>query len=278
MNKKPQKFFYVVGGSTQNSLSPVIFNYWFKKNKLNCLYKTKTIKKKNFKNEFIKLMKLKKFGGANITTPFKQRVLKTINGQTAHAKKISAINCVYQKGNKKIGTNTDWEGFIKSFKYQNKRTKSAGKIAAIIGFGGAARGLVYALEKMDYKKIIIFVRNEKKLNIFLKQKNKIKGYNIFLINNYSKKFDLLINASTTSETKDLKIDLKKLNKRCIVSDINYRPHKTDLIKSALKQKLKVNYGIYMLVFQAVPAFKHWFGFAPKITTGLLTKIKKEMKN
>ena len=147
-----------------------------------------------------------------------------------------------------------------------------------MGFGGAARGLVYAVEKMNYKEIMIFVRNKKKINVFLKQKKKIKGYNISLINKYAKNFDLLINASTTSEVKNLKINLTKLNKKSIVSDINYRPHKTNLIKLALKLKLRVNYGIYMLVFQALPAFKHWFGFSPKITSGLLAKIKKEMKH
>ena len=169
MKKPPQKKYYVVGSSVKNSLSPTIFNYWFKKNKMNCFYQAKNIKKKKFGDEFTKLIKSKNFAGANITTPFKQRVSKIIDGETYHSKKISAINCIYKRGSKIIGTNTDWMGYIGSFKYQNKKTRCSGQTVAIIGFGGAARGLVYAVEKMHYKEIMIFVRNKKKLNVFLKQ-------------------------------------------------------------------------------------------------------------
>ena len=47
-----------------------------------------------------------------------------------------------------------------------------------------------------------------------------------------------------------------------------------LILEAQKYNLGVNYGIYMLIFQAAPSFKHWFGFVPKVDKGLIEKCKK----
>ena len=92
-------------------------------------------------------------------------------------------------------------------------------------------------------------------------------------NKNARKIDLLINSTTTSVLSDLKINVGLLKKNCVVSDINYVPHETDLIKKAKSKKLKTAYGIYMLLFQAVPAFNHWFGFSPKVNKELVEMCK-----
>tara|TARA_B100000965_G_scaffold338478_1_gene305690 strand:+ start:227 stop:1042 length:816 start_codon:yes stop_codon:yes gene_type:complete len=270
-----KKNFYVVGNPVERSLSPVIFKYWFKKYKLKHTYRKIKIRKKTFENDFIKLSMSPNFAGANITIPFKERALKTIKHKSKHAKEIKAVNCIYKKRNKLYGTNTDWYGFKKALRYQNKNLKYKNCNIGILGYGGAAKALVYCFKKTKYKKITIFVRKnpnnyktEKDKKIYFE---KIKGFN-----KKSKDINLLINTTATSSPKKLNISFSKLNKKCVVFDINYKKNNTSFIKEALKLNFRVNYGIYMLIFQAVPTFRHWFGFVPKVDKGLIdrcTKIK-----
>lgn len=269
------KKFFVVGNPIKNSLSPLIFNYWFRFYKMKHRYEKKLMQQKNFKKDFLKTINSKQCFGINITTPFKNNLSSIVDFETKQAKIIGAINCVYKKNKKIIGANTDWEGYIKSLKYQNKNPNK--NIAAIIGFGGATKAIVYALRQMKFKKIKVFIRNKQKLTQLKKENKNISFYNINSINRSAKEFDLLVNSTTTSVVSKLKIDLSVLNKKCVVSDINYIPHNTDLTKKAKQQNLKVSFGIYMLLFQAAPSFYRWFGFMPTINKDLVEKCIRRKK-
>ena len=148
------KKLYVIGNPIQHSLSPKIFDYWFKKYKINCSYEKIKTNQKSFENKIFNIINQKNCLGTNITSPFKKTALKILDVQDKHTKKIGAVNCIYKKNNKIIGTNTDWQGFIGALKYvkQIKKTSIKKQSAAVMGFGGATRGVVYALKILGYKK------------------------------------------------------------------------------------------------------------------------------
>lgn len=268
---------FIIGDPVKNSLSPTIFQHWSKKYKIKYNYRKKRVSDKNVNIFFKKTIKEKNCLGANITIPHKKRAFDFVDKKTKHAKEISAINCVYKNKKKLIGTNTDWIGFLKSYKHQNKNFSDKKRLAAVIGFGGASRAILYALKKIGYKRIRVFVRDLKKTSI---TGSKIKGISfdkIQNINKHSKKYDMVINTAPANTAAKIKLNVTKLNKNCIVSDINYNPHNTKLIREAKKNKLKVNYGIYMLIFQAAPAFRIWFGFSPKVDEALIRKCLKKRR-
>ena len=95
------KKFYVLGNPIKHSLSPTIFNYWFKKYGLNCKYEKKLVKKNNFNKIFNKTISNKNCYGLNITLPFKQDTMELVDKVDNHARKIGAVNCVYKKKNKR---------------------------------------------------------------------------------------------------------------------------------------------------------------------------------
>ena len=70
---------YVVGTNVEKSLSPLIFNYWFKKYKINASYDFKAIKEKDFNEEIKKVLKEKNLCGLNIPIPFKEKILKKMH-------------------------------------------------------------------------------------------------------------------------------------------------------------------------------------------------------
>ena len=74
------KEFFVIGNQTSKSLSPLIFNHWFKKYKIDAKYKFVEVKKGSFDKVLNKKIKNKKVYGFNVTVPYKKKINKLIGG------------------------------------------------------------------------------------------------------------------------------------------------------------------------------------------------------
>ena len=260
------KNFFVIGDQASGSLSPLIFNYWFKKYNIQAKYSFLEVTKKNFDSEIIKNLSNKKTQGLNITIPFKKDIIKYLDNKNIHAQKIGAVNCV-TVGNKIKGINTDWIGYLNSIK-QEKINKN--KNILILGFGGASQAIYYGFFFKGYKNVSVFNRSKKAINISGTNKY-TKDYS--LINPYLIKSDLIINTTPINPLNKKQTNLIK--KTTIISDIVYKPKETPFLKE-FKLNKKI-YGISMLVEQALPCFKQWFGFVPAVDEYLIKKIYKKIK-
>jgi len=260
------KNFYVIGDQASRSLSPLIFNHWFKKYNIQAKYSFLEVTKKNFDSEIIKKLSNKKTQGLNITIPFKKDIIKYLDNKNIHAQKIGAVNCV-TVGNKIKGINTDWIGYLNSIK-QEKINKN--KNILILGFGGASQAIYYGFFFKGYKNVSVFNRSKKAINIGGTNKY-TKDYS--LINSYLIKSDLIINTTPINPLNKKQTNLIK--KTTIISDIVYKPKETPFLKE-FKFNKKI-YGISMLVEQALPCFNQWFGFVPVVDKSLIKKLYKKIK-
>ena len=260
------KKFFVIGEQASKSLSPLIFNHWFKKYNIQARYSFLEVTKKKFDSEIVKKLSDKNTKGLNITIPFKKNIIKYLDNNNVHAQKIGAVNCV--SVNKKIkGTNTDWLGYLNSIKHE-KINKN--KNILILGFGGASQAIYYGFFLKGYKNVSVFNRSKKIINMGGPIKY-TKNYS--LINAYLIKSDLIINTTPTNPLNKKQSSLIK--KSTIISDIVYQPKETPFLKE-FKFNKKI-YGISMLIEQALPCFKQWFGFVPIIDEVLIKKINKKIK-
>ena len=94
------KKIFVIGDKASKSLSPIVFNHWFKKYKIKAKYGYKEIKKKDFNNKIKTTLKQKDIIGLNITIPFKKNLISLLDKSDKHVKNIGAVNCVTIKNNK----------------------------------------------------------------------------------------------------------------------------------------------------------------------------------
>ncbi len=101
---------YVIGTNVSKSLSPTIFNYWFKKYKIQSEYKFIEIGEENFNKKISIVLQEEGLCGLNITIPFKEKITKHLNIIDKHAQQIGAVNCVTITKDGLEGTNTDWIG------------------------------------------------------------------------------------------------------------------------------------------------------------------------
>jgi len=258
---------YVLGNYTHLSLSPIIFNYWFKKYNVDGEYSFIEIKEKNFEKEIKQILKKTDLCGLNITMPFKEKIIPFLSETDAHSKLIGAVNCVTKKTNKIKGSNTDWAGFRNSvlcLESDNKTAKLKKDKAVIVGYGGSAKATIYALDKMGFSEVVLWNRS------FDKIKNLKKIYKIKTVPRELKKNNFNIDKDTdiainTIPTEDFFIQKHNKNK-----DFNKQTKGYDLVYNKQTNFLKyfsvsnrIN-GINLLIHQAAPCFEAWFNIKPKI--------------
>ena len=261
---------YVIGSNANDSLSPLIFKYWFKQNKILGEYFSREIKPENFNKEIKKILEEEGVCGFNVTIPFKECVIKEIDSVDEHSKKIGAVNFVSKTKNGWIGKNTDWTGFSKTI--NTKSTALNKKNAVVLGYGGASKAVIYALKKENFEAIKVFNRTEEKIH-HLKKEPGVSPISLKHLKSHLFDADLVINTTPVNALQST------LNQKDIIKsmafDIVYRPQETDFLSYFDKEKRL--YGISMLVYQAAPCFEEWFGVKPVIDRGLFNLLGDHIK-
>jgi shikimate dehydrogenase len=262
----------VIGDPISHSLSPTIHNFLLSKHQIDGEYNAVLVKKDELKS-FIKTAIENDLAGFNITIPHKEEIFKICDYKSKTASLTGAVNTVVITQDKKVfGHNSDGEGFINHLKNSINNYKLNGKIAFVIGAGGAARAIVYALIKEGVKEIYITNRSESRAQELIKNFADFaveKKCHLHFVNKKTFeenliKSDLLVNSSSLGMTgqEPLEIDLKNLNQSAVVFDIVYKPLMTNLLKTAQSRGNKIVTGLGMLVFQALVGFELWFKQKP----------------
>ena len=270
---------YVIGINASKSLSPTIFNYWFKKHNIKGEYGFKEIDEKNFNNIIPTILKEKDLCGLNITIPFKEKIIDYLNSIDNNAKQIGAVNCISKTKEGFEGTNTDWIGFQESIKWQEEHSTSKitkKETAIVIGYGGAAKAIIYSLLKTGFKKIRVFNRDFSKI----KDLKNISAHKLDEIKNYFSEADLVINTVPINYNKDITLNTSKTN--FIEEKIAHTPHGFDACYNQNTffldhfNKKKRFYGLHMLIHQAAPCFHKWYGVMPEVDIKLVALLEKAL--
>jgi shikimate dehydrogenase len=272
---KNRKQFLVIGNPIKHSLSPLLHNYWFRKNKINCQYKKLKTTQTAIKKILNKVRK-REIEGINVTIPFKGSIIKHLDILKGDALKTSSVNTVYLNKKKLVGDNTDVYGFSYGIL---RKVKTKIKTAGIIGAGGVTSSIILALIQKGVKKIYITNRTFSKLKVFKKKFKKVI-YSIKWNDRYKVFGDVQILINVTSlgmlGQMDLKFDFSIFDKKINVVDIVYNPENTRLLKDARKNGHKIFTGLDMFVYQAQKAFYIWNKKNPKITKDVYKKLRKKI--
>ena len=223
----------------------------------------------------IKYLKNNDYNGFNITIPHKVPMVMFLDTYDENVNYAGSVNTVKISGNCELnGYNTDIYGFKSAIKPEDRAGLRGTKVA-IMGLGGACRGIVVALNEIGVKQIDFYVRNILNSNNAVEEMRKnfpdIK-FEIFQISTMNDLSDvkMLVNATPVgmkNHSADLmpiaKNKLETLNENAIVYDIIYNPVKTNLINEAKKLGYKTVTGVDMLIYQAQKSFEIWTGLTPK---------------
>jgi len=260
----------VIGHPIEHSMSPVMHNAALNDLSLDYVYLAFDIHPKDLKKAVLGYKK-SNVTGINVTIPHKEAIIRYLDELDPLSKQIGAVNTIKNEGGVLLGRNTDALGAKKAL--LDAGFIIEGKKALILGAGGAARAISFALsEKID--EIFICNRTEErsiKLAKDLQDKTKIKatGKNMSekTLRTLVDSVDILINTTPIGmypkiDTSPISKDL--LNENLFIFDIIYNPLQTRLLKDARETGSKTLNGLDMFINQGALAFKWWTGKKPDV--------------
>jgi len=265
----------VIGDPILHSKSPILHRFWLSQNNINGHYIPLKVSKIDLELVLTTLPKMG-FSGVNVTVPHKESVLKIANKITQSASQIGSANTLtfLPCGGFKAD-NTDSYGFLKNLEENDSTWDPSKAKVLIIGAGGASRAVISALLNSGVSKILITNRTYERANElkeYFDRKIDVIKWNEK--EKFLEKINTLVNTTTLGMIgcKGLDLSLSSITKGTIVLDLVYNPIKTTLLQNAEKQGCKIIDGLGMLLHQATPGFKEWFGVEPKITNEIRKRI------
>ncbi len=273
-----KKWFAVIGDPIEHSKSPNMHNAWFNEMEIDATYIPIHVKNEQLE---ISVASLKTLGasGWNVTIPHKQTIIPFLDELDELAEKMGAVNTVVRLQDGKLkGYNTDGSGFVHSLEEAvgNEHKK---RPILIIGAGGAARGIAFALQQYGYSNITIANRTISRGLEIIHELGEGKAISLQDAEQQLNQFEIVIqttSAGLANSEFSLPLSLEKLQQGAIVADIVYNPLMTPFLLEAQKKNATIVNGLGMFVHQGAIAFNYWLGQYPD-TNLMIKRLTEELQ-
>ena len=274
-----EKKFGIIGKPLSHSLSPLLHNFWFKKYNVSGHYSLIEIEPHEIE-EAIKKIRNNELLGVNVTVPYKQAVIPFLDLIIDDAKETSSVNTISKnKDGKVVGNNTDVygleQGFINKLNNQNLDQNKV----LILGAGGVAPSVIYALSKKKITQISISNRTAKKAEDIKKKFPYVEIVDWKNIEEAAENIDIIINATSLGlkSLNSFEQKFERIKSNLIYYDIIYNPEETIMIKNFKKKGAKTFNGLEMFMYQGQKSFFIWNRIKPDIDDEAKQTIAAKLK-
>ncbi|MEE8516876.1 MAG: shikimate dehydrogenase [Alphaproteobacteria bacterium] len=261
----------VMGWPVGHSCSPRLFGYWLDKYGIDGAYVPLAVEPRHF-GQALRTSAVMGFRGINITVPHKTVALGVVDEADEAARRIGAVNAVTVRDDGSLwGANTDGFGFMAHLRARAPRWRAAHGPAVVIGAGGASRAICAALCDAGVPEVRIVNRTVARAEaVAIALGDPIKVMPWIARTSALEDASLVVNATTQGMAKEpaLDLDIAGLGKDAVVYDIVYAPLETPLLRAARAAGNVAVDGLGMLIHQACPSFKAWFGVEPDVDENL----------
>src|SRR5947199_3110921 len=229
----------VIGWPVEHSRSPLIHNHWIRELGLAAAYRREAVPPDQFA-EFVSGLAARGYVGGNVTVPHKEAAL-ALADPDARAQAVGAANTLWYEGGVLRATNTDVEGFLANLDAAVPGWDHGLDTAVVLGAGGAARAVVFALAERGVGAIHVanrsFARAVALRALFAQRIKALHWHEVAAVLPIA---GLVVNTTTLgmSGQPALDIDLGLLPNHAMVSDLVYTPLETALLKAARGRGLR----------------------------------------
>jgi len=223
--------------------------------------------------------------GANVTVPYKEAVLPLLDEVDELASLIGAVNTVVKRDNRLLGFNTDAPGFIQALNKEG-HFEAEGKRVVILGAGGVARAVCFALVREEASSLVIINRTQARAEALadslrshirdsslrsegLKTEVTTLSWQSLTSGGTFGRCHLIINCTTigmkySPQEGQSPLSLEVIPSGVLVYDLVYNPCPTPLLLVAEKAGANTLNGLAMLVYQGAASFELWTGREPPV--------------
>jgi shikimate dehydrogenase len=264
----------VMGYPIMHSRSPVLHNFWLKRHELKGVYVPLAVKPEGLEAALRALPALG-FSGCNLTMPHKELALSIVDRVSSVARQIGAMNCVIVADDGSLeGHNFEAFGYAESLVQEVPGWRADAGPVVIMGAGGGARAVIAGLADRGARDIRVCNRSPARAEKLAAEFG-VKVLPWDIRHDAIADAALLVNTTNQGMGREPALDLRleKLAANAVVSDLNYLPKETPLLAAARARGHRTVNGLGMLLNQARPAFKNWFGVMPDVTPDLRAAIE-----
>ena len=242
----------LLGRPVAHSLSPAMHNAAFRELGLNAVYVAFEV---SDLAQAVAGLRGLQVPGVSVTIPFKEEIIPLLDEIEPKAAQIGAVNTVVNRGGLLTGHNTDWLGALMALE---EKTGIAGQRFLILGAGGAAKAIAFAIQEKGGQVAITDLDLAKALA--LSRKIWVEVVAPDHLEEYPA--EVLINATPVGmepKSGDIPLDPNLLARSRVVMDIVYKPLETRLLQEAKARGCQVIDGLRMLIHQGAAQFELWTG-------------------
>jgi shikimate dehydrogenase len=274
--------FGVIGDPIRHSKSPLMMNRAFRETGVNGVYAAFHVTEDRLSG-FWSGVRAMGIRGVNVTIPHKLAVMEHLDHVDEGARLIGAVNTVVNEGGILTGYNTDGIGYVRSLK-EEAMPDLRGKRIAIVGAGGAARGVLYALLKEGPEEVAVLNRTEERARELAEAfaaHGQVRalpqcGAEAELA---LRSADLVVNTTSIGmhpKVDAMPVDVSLLRPDAVASDLIYNPLATAWLTRARQLGCRTHGGLGMFIYQGAYAFEYWTGI-PAPTGAMMEAVLHAMQ-
>ena len=264
----------VFGWPAGHSRSPQLHGHWLQRHGIDGAYVPLPVPPEQFEAALRGVMAAG-FRGANVTIPHKEAAFALCDARDEFAQRAGAVNTLLFEGGRIHGSNTDGFGFMQNLAAHAPGWRPGRTV--LLGAGGAARAIAVALLDAGVPDIVVVNRTAERAEelaaalgprVHAAAEPELAGAT------------LLVNTTSLGMTGQppLKIDLAPLPPDAVVADAVYVPLETALLHAARARGLIAVPGLGMLLHQARPGFRLWFGVDPVVDQALHDVVAADLRS
>ncbi|GIV10775.1 MAG: shikimate dehydrogenase (NADP(+)) [Fimbriimonadales bacterium] len=250
----------VLGYPVRHSLSPTMHNAAFQALGLNWVYLAFEVPPDALPQAVAGMRGLR-IQGLNLTIPHKEAVIPLLDHLTDAAQQMGAVNTLFWEGERLVGDNTDAEGFLQALREEG--IEPVGQTILVLGAGGAARAVAYALHRQGCR-LWIANRTLERAEMLAQAFHATPiAMTHDTLRTLIPQLDGVVNCTSLGMSPDTDssppMDWEALPDTAWACDLVYRPLRTRFLQDAQKHGIRTIDGLGMLIHQGALAFERWTG-------------------
>lgn len=253
-----KKWYAVIGDPIAHSRSPEMHTRWLKEEEIDASYIPIHLTNDQLA-QGVDSLRLLGCSGWNVTVPHKEAIIPLLDEIDPLADKMQAVNTVVRQMDGTLkGYNTDGLGFVRALEERFPEINRTSRVL-IIGAGGAAKGIAYAMKQEGYASMTMTNRTFERAEL-LAQSLGEKAVTLEEASEQLASFDILVQTTSVGmqhARQGVPLDLSHLRSDAIVTDIIYTPKETEFLRLARQKGAKTMNGLGMFIHQGALAFNYW---------------------